>query len=144
MHSRHTCEMPVTLTSPTDMLKAEAVSALIRCCSTSWLDALTPTCKGRQFLSSACRCCRHHHANGSAVSLARRQLLSKNVKMRARTCLRVRYHSLLGSASRLVPFRQIGRAAMKDICRRAQFITFCAMSSREVPFRKTPNDTMTA
>lgn len=36
--------MPVTLTSPTEMLNAEAVSARIRCSRIAWLEAFTPTC----------------------------------------------------------------------------------------------------
>lgn len=35
--------MPVTLTSPTEMLNADAVSALMRCSRIATLDAFTPT-----------------------------------------------------------------------------------------------------
>lgn len=61
--------MPVTLTSPTEILKAEAVSALMRCCSTSWLEAFTPTCNDCAIISVTvhavqAQACRPANLNG--------------------------------------------------------------------------------
>ena len=57
----HTCCTPVTLTSPKEMLKALAVSALTNHSSTCWPDAFTPACMS---IPHMCATRRHIHDTG--------------------------------------------------------------------------------
>ncbi len=117
--------MPVTLTSPTEILKADAVSDLMRCSRIATLDAFTPTCAPSGVFQdySDISSLNYQISGNQRTKAAPYSLVQLHGLIQAATCPRVTIPTISD---------MLGTWYIRVVLERD---TLCAISSRDVPLR---------